>query len=137
MIVPILERPDAEVAPSASRLQIVDWQDGTNPYEAAAKLLDPPRPYAISDSAWSMHLLGLTEQLPDSRYVWMTAHCGGGAARPAKHLPDDQIQQQQGHDGDRARASERTDHRWSRACAAFWMRTGRLTIASPTHGRRL
>src|SRR6478736_4785352 len=52
MIVPILERPDAEVAPSASRLQIVDWQDRTNPYEAAAKLLDPPGPYAISDSAW-------------------------------------------------------------------------------------
>ena len=36
MIVPTLERPDAEAAPSASRLQIVDWQDGTNPYEAAA-----------------------------------------------------------------------------------------------------
>ena len=73
MIVPTLERPDAEAAPSASRLKVVDWQDGTNPYEAAAKLLDPSRRYAISDSAWSMHLLGLTEQLPHSRYVSMTA----------------------------------------------------------------
>jgi D-alanyl-D-alanine dipeptidase len=73
MIVPTLERPDAEAAPSASRLRIVDWQDGVNPYEAAAKLLDSPGPYAVSDSAWSMHLLGLIEQLPDSRYVSMTA----------------------------------------------------------------
>jgi len=72
MIVPVLERPDAEAAPSASRLQLVDWRDGTNPYEAAAALLDPRGRYAISDSAWSMHLLGLIEQLPESRYVSMT-----------------------------------------------------------------
>ena len=41
MIVPLLERPDAEAAPSASRLHVVGWRDGTNPYEAAAPLLDP------------------------------------------------------------------------------------------------
>jgi len=72
MIVPILERPDAEAAPSAARLHVVDWRDGTNPYEAAAALLDPRGRYAISDSAWSMHLLGLQERLPESRYVSMT-----------------------------------------------------------------
>ncbi len=32
MIVPRLERPDAENAPSASMLQFVDWTDGTDPY---------------------------------------------------------------------------------------------------------
>jgi D-alanyl-D-alanine dipeptidase len=31
MIVPVLECPDAEAAPSACRLQLVDWRDGTNP----------------------------------------------------------------------------------------------------------
>jgi D-alanyl-D-alanine dipeptidase len=67
MIIPTLERPDAEAAPSAARLTIVDWQDGTNPYAAAADLLDPKGRYAISDSAWSMHLLGLLDQLPDSQ----------------------------------------------------------------------
>jgi hypothetical protein len=30
-----------------------------------------------------------------------------------KHLPEDQIQRPQRHDGDRARASERAAHRWS------------------------
>jgi Xaa-Pro aminopeptidase len=72
MIVPILERPDAENAAGAPTVRIVDWADGNNPYEAAAKLLDPAGHYAVSDSAWSMHLLGLQQQLPGSRYVSMT-----------------------------------------------------------------
>jgi hypothetical protein len=41
---------------------------------------------------------------------------GGRAAQQQdqpKHLPEDQIQQPQRHDGDRARASERAAHRWS------------------------
>ena len=72
MIVPVLERPDAEAAPSSSKLTLSDWADGTDPYEAAAPLLDPKGRYAISDSAWSMHLLGLQANLPDSGYVSMT-----------------------------------------------------------------
>jgi Xaa-Pro aminopeptidase len=73
MIVPILERPDAEAAPGASVLALSDWADGSDPYEAAAKLLDPAGRYAISDSAWALQLLGLQQQLPDSSYVSMTA----------------------------------------------------------------
>jgi D-alanyl-D-alanine dipeptidase len=72
MIVPILERPDAEAAPGAAGLRIVDWSDGSDPYAAAADLLDPGGRYCISDSAWSMHLLGLQDRLPRSRYVSMT-----------------------------------------------------------------
>lgn len=72
MIVPILERPDAEDAPGAPELRIVDWTDGADPYAATAALLDPAGRYALSDSAWSMHLLGLQERLPGSRYVPMT-----------------------------------------------------------------
>jgi Xaa-Pro aminopeptidase len=73
MIVPRLERPDAENAPAAPRLRLVDWTDGSDPYEATARLLSGAGRYAVSDSAWAMHLLGLQEHLPDSRYVSMTA----------------------------------------------------------------
>jgi Xaa-Pro aminopeptidase len=72
MIVPRLERPDAEEAPSSSTLTLSDWPDGSDPYEAAARLLDPKGRYAISDSAWAMHLLGLERQLPESTYTSMT-----------------------------------------------------------------
>ena len=72
MIVPVLERPDAEEAPSSSKLTLSDWSDGSDPYEAAAPLLDPKGRYAISDSAWAMHLIGLQSQLPDSSYVSVT-----------------------------------------------------------------
>lgn len=73
MIVPRLERPDAEAAAGASTLQITDWTDGADPYAAAAALMSGTGRYALSDSAWAMHLLGLQEQLPDSSYVSMTA----------------------------------------------------------------
>ena len=73
MIVPKLERPDAENAAGASTLGLVDWTDGSDPYEATAKLLAKTGRYAVSDSAWAMHLLGLQGQLPQSSYVSMTS----------------------------------------------------------------
>jgi len=73
MIVPILERPGAEGAPGASALSLADWTDGSDPYTATAMLLDPRGSYAISDSAWTMHVLGLQQALPDSKYVSMTS----------------------------------------------------------------
>ena len=73
MIVPILERPDAEGSPAASALSLVDWTDGNDPYEATAALLDPHGTYAISDSAWAMHVLGLQRALPESSYASMTS----------------------------------------------------------------
>jgi Xaa-Pro aminopeptidase len=73
MIVPILERPDAEDAPAAPSLSLVDWTDGDDPYEATAALLDPRGTYAISDSAWAMHVLGLQRALPESSYASMTS----------------------------------------------------------------
>jgi Xaa-Pro aminopeptidase len=72
MVVPILERPDAEHAPGAPALALSDWTDGTDPYAAASALLDPAGRYAISDSAWAMHMLGLQAALPRSSYVSMT-----------------------------------------------------------------
>ncbi len=72
LIVPILERPDAEAAPAAGALELSDWTDGDDPYAAAAALLDDSGRYAISDSTWAMHVLGLQRTLPGSRYVSMT-----------------------------------------------------------------
>jgi D-alanyl-D-alanine dipeptidase len=72
MIVAILERPDAEAAPGAPAVSMSDWSDGEDPYAATAKLLDPQGRYAVSDSAWAMHLLGLQRALPESSYVPMT-----------------------------------------------------------------
>ena len=72
MIVPRLERPDAEPAPGVAGVSLVDWADGSDPYAATARLLDPGGRYAISDSAWAMHVLALQGALPQSSYVSMT-----------------------------------------------------------------
>ncbi len=73
MIVPVLERSDAEAAPAAAALSLSDWTDGSDPYAATAKLLDANGRYAISDAAWAMHVLALQEVLPESTYVSMTS----------------------------------------------------------------
>lgn len=72
MIVPILERPDAERSPGGGAVSLSDWTDGDDPYAATAKLIDPDGRYAISDSAWAMHVLGLQDRLPNSSYVSMS-----------------------------------------------------------------
>jgi D-alanyl-D-alanine dipeptidase len=73
MIVPILERLDAVEAPGAPAVSLRDWTDGDDPYAMTARLLDRGGRYAISDSAWAMHVLGLQAALPDSSYVSMTS----------------------------------------------------------------
>ena len=73
MIVPKLERPDAENAIGVAGVQLVDWADGSDPDEATGRLLAGTGRYAISDSAWAMHVLGLQGQLPESSYVSLTS----------------------------------------------------------------
>src|SRR5688572_5913955 len=73
LIVPSLERPDAESSPAAAALTLADWADGSDPFAATAELLDSDGRYAISDAAWAMHVLGLQEALPDTTYVSMTS----------------------------------------------------------------
>ena len=73
MLVPRLERPDAENAAGVAGLRLVDWADGNDPYEATARLLANAGRYAISDSAWAMHVLGLQVELPQSSYVSLTS----------------------------------------------------------------
>jgi Xaa-Pro aminopeptidase len=64
LVVPRLERPDAESAPGAAALELVDWADGDDPYQAVLPLLDPSGRYGVSDSTWALHLLGLQELAP-------------------------------------------------------------------------
>jgi D-alanyl-D-alanine dipeptidase len=54
-------------------LSLTDWTDGSDPYLAASDLLAPHGTYAISDSAWAMHVLALQRALPGSTYVSMTS----------------------------------------------------------------
>ncbi|MGO4254905.1 aminopeptidase P family protein [Marmoricola sp. RAF53] len=72
LLVPRLERPDAEAAEGATAVTFADWTDGTDPYDAVAPLLRGDGSYAISDSAWAMHLLGFQGVLPGSSYRSMT-----------------------------------------------------------------
>jgi Xaa-Pro aminopeptidase len=72
LLVPILERPDAEAAEGADSVSLIDWPDGTDPYLLASPLLRPDGEFGISDSAWAMHLLGLQRVLPASRYRSLT-----------------------------------------------------------------
>jgi len=72
LLVPILERADVETADGAGSVSLVDWADGTDPYEVASSLLRPDGEFGISDSAWAMHLLGLQDALPRSRYRSLT-----------------------------------------------------------------
>jgi Xaa-Pro aminopeptidase len=72
MVVPVFERPDAEQAPGAGAVQFVEWADGEDEYALSARLLRGEGRYAVSDAAWAMHVLGLQEALPGSRYVSMT-----------------------------------------------------------------
>lgn len=72
LLVPTLERPDAEAATGAAAATLVDWTDGADPYAAAAAQLRPGGRYGVSDSAWALHLLGLQAALPDTTYHSLT-----------------------------------------------------------------
>ncbi|WP_454048776.1 M24 family metallopeptidase [Cellulomonas sp. Marseille-Q8402] len=68
LLVPTLERPDAEGAAGAAAATLVDWLDGTDPYVAASALLRADGRYGVSDGAWALHLLALQHALPGSSY---------------------------------------------------------------------
>lgn len=72
MLLPILERPDAEEAVGTSNARITEFFDGQNPYTTAATLLRSGTTYAVSDSLWSLHLLGLQQELASTRFFSLT-----------------------------------------------------------------
>ncbi|MFE7504819.1 aminopeptidase P family protein [Promicromonospora sp. NPDC057488] len=72
LLVPTLERPDAERAEGAPALALVGWTDGADPYDVVRGMLRPDGAYGVSDNTWAMHLLGLQSALPGSRYESLT-----------------------------------------------------------------
>ena len=84
LLVPTLERPDAEGAVGAPSLAIVDWADGEDPFARAGAVLVRTATMGIADSAWAMHLLGLQDALPGC-YLPLAdpepAHAAGGQGR--------------------------------------------------------
>ncbi|MFJ6746663.1 MULTISPECIES: M24 family metallopeptidase [unclassified Streptomyces] len=72
LLVPVLERPDAERAVGAGAVEVAGWTDGSDPYAEIAKSLDPQGRYGMSDSTWAMHLLGLQRSAPGSAYGALT-----------------------------------------------------------------
>jgi Xaa-Pro aminopeptidase len=72
LLVPTLERPDAESAVGVQGMGVVDWADATDPLRALEPLLDAEGTYGISDSAWALHLLALQQRLPASSYRSLT-----------------------------------------------------------------
>ena len=72
LLVPTLERPDAEAAVGVPATVLLDWVDGADPYAAASALLRPDGRYAVSDNAWALHVLALQTALPGSSYDALT-----------------------------------------------------------------
>jgi D-alanyl-D-alanine dipeptidase len=68
LLVPVLKQPDAVAAVGASALEMRDWTDGTDPYQAAFATMQSDGRFGISDAAWSAHVLGLQRVLPGSRW---------------------------------------------------------------------
>ena len=64
LIVPVLERPDAEAAPGAG-FRIVDHADGTDPWPLVrAALPGPVRAVGLADRMWAEQVLALRAALP-------------------------------------------------------------------------
>lgn len=72
VVVPLLERGDLLRGAGTDGLEVVPWRDGDDEHSTAARLLDPAGSYAVSDSTWALHVLGLQRTLPDARFVAFT-----------------------------------------------------------------
>jgi Xaa-Pro aminopeptidase len=68
MLVPELERPLAAASSVGERIDLVAWRDGSDPYEAAARLLTGAERVAVADRLWATHLLGLQRELPGASF---------------------------------------------------------------------
>ena len=72
LLVPTLERPDAEGAVGAGALSLVVWADGEDPFVRAGAFIGSQATMGIADSAWAMHLLGLQDAVRGSSYRSLT-----------------------------------------------------------------
>ena len=72
LLLPTLERADAEAAVAAPSLTIVDWTDGEDPFALLGAFVGAHARMGIADSAWALHLLGLQAAVPRSSYRALT-----------------------------------------------------------------
>ncbi|MEV7182981.1 aminopeptidase P family protein [Kitasatospora sp. NPDC093102] len=72
LVVPKLERPDAEKAVGAPAVRLLDWSDGEDPFATAGPLLAPAGRYGVSDNTWALHLLGFQAALPGVSFTSLT-----------------------------------------------------------------
>lgn len=72
LVVPQLERPDAQHSPGAGALEITGWVDGEDPYATVAGHLDPRGRYGVSDATWALHLLALQRTAPEAGFGALT-----------------------------------------------------------------
>jgi Xaa-Pro aminopeptidase len=84
LVVPALERPSAEVAPGMGGVELLEWRDGEDPYELAARVLRAGR-HAITDPTWAVHLLALEHATADCLFV-----ASGRALPLLRAVKDDQ-----------------------------------------------
>lgn len=68
LVVPALERPEAETAPGIGGVEMVSWSDGEDPHELIARILRAGR-YAVTDRTWASHLLALEQATADCMFV--------------------------------------------------------------------
>jgi len=68
LLVPELERPRAVASPAGERIELAEWKDGEDPYEALARLLPRTERLAVTDTAWTVHLLGLQRAVPGATW---------------------------------------------------------------------
>lgn len=69
LVVPELERPLAEMASGAARLEIVHWRDAKDdPYAIVGDAIPAGR-YAITDHMWASHLLALQRTSTERTFV--------------------------------------------------------------------
>lgn len=73
LVVPALERPDAQAAVGAPAVEIRDWRDGDDPYRGVVgPILGSQGRFAVSDTTWALHLLGLQRAVPQLRFTALT-----------------------------------------------------------------
>ncbi|MEV4440190.1 Xaa-Pro peptidase family protein [Streptomyces sp. NPDC049577] len=72
LLVPELERPDAQHAPGAGAMTISGWRDGDDPYAALAEQLAGQGRYGVSDNTWALHLLALQRACPSLAFTSLT-----------------------------------------------------------------
>jgi Xaa-Pro aminopeptidase len=68
MLVPELERPLAAGAPGGRVVDLVDWADGDDPYDAAATILPAAGRIGAGDRMWAAHLIGLQAAVPGATF---------------------------------------------------------------------